>query len=177
MNPPTELLFDIETLINAAQPQSILLLGDVDPEFLDEYCAQKALIRQECEVHHITATNIDQLWGLQQRFDVGLALNLFEHIDKNIGQQVLSRLRDVLTPQYCVALPLLNAGAAANSNAWQLTDLFSFALSKVNTYQESGADNEDLALFKYNIEDYKKTPDWLNADNWANPQLWGKYWW
>jgi len=58
---------------------------------------------------------------------------------------------------------------------WHLTDLFSFALSKVASYLQE--DQTEIGLFKYNINDYKKTPDWLNADNWANPQMWGKYWW
>lgn len=32
-------------------------------------------------------------------------------------------------------------------------------------------------VFNYDIRDYKHTPDWLNARNWANPELWGKYRW
>jgi len=171
MTPPTELLFDIETLINSAQPQRILLLGNVDPAFLDDYCAQKALLNQTCTVTHISAEQLEQIWQLDERFDVGLAINLFEHIEPTLGNQVLSRLRDVLTPQYLIALPLAHQ---SDASTWQLTDLFSFALSKVAAYD---GDQPKLTLFKYNIEDYKKTPDWLNADNWANPQLWGKYWW
>lgn len=184
MTPPTELLFDIETLINSAQPQRILLLGNVDPAFLNDYCQQKALLNQACEITHLTVDQLEQVWQLQERFDVGLALNLFEHIDNKLGNQILARLRDVLTSQYCVALPLSHQQSKQNpdqqapkepyKSSWQLTDLFSFALSKVAAYDTA---EPRLTLFKYNIEDYKKTPDWLNADNWANPQLWGKYWW
>lgn len=176
MTPPTELLFDIETLINSAQPRRILLVGNVDPAFLDDYCQQKALLNQACEIRHIAMDNLEEIWSLDERFDVGLILNLFEHIgtgceNKQRGNQVLARMRDVLTSQYCVALPLSHQNDQSN---WQLTDLFSFALSKVASYDDT---KPKLTLFKYNIEDYKKTPDWLNADNWANPQLWGKYWW
>lgn len=171
MNPPNELLFDIETLINSAQPTRILLLGNVDPSFLDNYLEQKNLLNQTCNVTHIDVDHLDSLWALNERFDVGLALNLFEHIEQKIGYQVLSRLRDVLTPQYCVALALSHQNPASQ---WKLADLFSFALSKVSDYNNS---QTKLSLFKYNIDDYKKTPDWLNADNWANPSLWGKYWW
>jgi hypothetical protein len=102
---------------------------------------------------------------------VAIVVNLFEHLDKAKGMQVLSRLRDVLSPQYCICLPLSKTGDA---NKWQLTDLFSFALSKVASYTQ---DSVEYGLFKYNIDDYKKTPDWLNSNNWANPQMWGKYWW
>ncbi|MCH2189405.1 MAG: class I SAM-dependent methyltransferase [Gammaproteobacteria bacterium] len=171
MTPPYELLFDLETLINSAQPSRILLLGNVDPAFLDEYVSQKQLINQPCEVVHFDLSQLDKIWDIDERFDVGIALNLFEHIEQAKGHQVLSRLRDVLTPQYCLALPL---SQQSSKSSWQLTDLFSFALSKVNSYD---TDEVSLTLFKYNIEDYKPTPDWLNADNWANPHLWGKYWW
>ena len=29
-------------------------------------------------------------------------------------------------------------------------------------------------FYIYNISSYKKSPDWLNSDNWANPKLWEK---
>lgn len=186
MNYPPDLFFDIETLINVAQPTSIVLLGDCDPAFLNNYQEQKQLLNQNCRIAHIDTANIDSLWELEERFDVGLIVNLIEHVDKTKGQQILSRLRDVLCLQYCLALPLTNKSGkpeiqAPERNAglnhqseWPLTDLFSFALSKVASYPVNGI---EYGLFKYNISDYKRTPDWLNADNWANPQMWGKYWW
>ena len=172
MEYPKDLFFDIETLINTAQPSRILLIGDCDAGFLTTYQQQKKLIQQDCEINSISSTDIDQLWQINDAYDVAIVVNLFEHLEKSKGMQVLSRLRDVLSPQYCIALPV---SKSRNDAEWHLTDLFSFALSKVSSYQQ---DNEStISLFKYNINDYKKTPDWLNADNWANPQMWGKYWW
>ena len=40
--------------------------------------------------------------------------------------------------------------------------------SKVNK------DNLFYFVYVYNISNYKKTPDWLNNENWANPELWEK---
>lgn len=171
MTYPADVFFDIETLINVAQPERILLLGDVQPDFLNEYRHQRSVINQDCEITHLRHHELDALNAQSARFDVGIAINLFEHLDKQQGQQVLSKLRDVLTAQYCICLPL---GHETEEAAWQLNDLFSFALKRVNSYR---SDNTEYGLFKYNISDYKKTPDWLNADNWANPQMWGKYWW
>ena len=37
--------------------------------------------------------------------------------------------------------------------------------------------NADDALYLFDIETYKDTPDWLNPRNWANPELWDKYRW
>ena len=31
-----------------------------------------------------------------------------------------------------------------------------------------------FVFYIYNISSYKKSPDWLNSDNWANPELWEK---
>ncbi len=34
--------------------------------------------------------------------------------------------------------------------------------------------DKKIAMFVYNISEYKDTPDWLNNKNWANPELWEK---
>ena len=171
MNYPADVLFDIETLVNIAQPQNILLLGDTDSTFLDQYLAQKTLINQNCQITQLKNNQLDEINNLSQTFEVGIAINLFEHIDKVKGEQLLSRLRDVLTKQYCICLPVTTE---AQPDQWQLTELFSFALQRVACYKN---DELEYGLFKYNINAYKQTPDWLNADNWANPNMWNKYRW
>lgn len=170
-NYPRELFFDIETLLNVAQPTRILLLGNTSADFLNNYIEQKKILGQTCLVTQIGNADFSQLNKLDDRFDVAIALDWFEHLSKTMGQQTLSRLRDVLSQQYCICLPM---SQSPNTSDWHLTDLFSFALSKVASYTHN---DKIYGLFKYNIHDYKKTPDWLNADNWANPNMWGKYWW
>ena len=34
-----------------------------------------------------------------------------------------------------------------------------------------------LALFEFNLHDYKTTPSWLNKDHWAHPDNWDKFRW
>jgi hypothetical protein len=171
MTYPADAFFDIETLVNVAQAERILVLGDCDASFLNDYVTQKAILNHRIAVVHLAAADIQQLWQQDQRYDVAIVVDLFEHIDKGLAMQVLSRLRDVSCPQYCICLPL---SQQQSDSEWHLIDLFSFALSKVASYKQGGI---EYGLFKYNIRDYKKTPDWLNSDNWANPQMWGKYWW
>lgn len=171
MTYPPDAFFDIETLINVAQPTSILLLGEEERDFIDTYLEQKALLNQVCSVTQIKLAELDSLMQLEQKFDVCIAINLFEHLDKKMGARILSRLRDVLTHQYCVCLPIDNADS---DQSWQLTELFAYALKRVAQYHHNGL---EYGLFRYNIDDYKSTPDWLNADNWANPHMWGKYRW
>ena len=35
-------------------------------------------------------------------------------------------------------------------------------------------DNDEIIVFIYDISEYKDNPDWLNSENWANPDLWDK---
>lgn len=34
-----------------------------------------------------------------------------------------------------------------------------------------------LVAWQFNLYDYKPRPDWFNADYWANPENWGKFFW
>ena len=34
--------------------------------------------------------------------------------------------------------------------------------------------NNKIKVFIYDISEYKDNPDWLNSENWANPELWDK---
>ena len=34
--------------------------------------------------------------------------------------------------------------------------------------------NDKAVIFIYDISKYKENPDWLNSNNWANPELWEK---
>lgn len=174
---PRDVFFDIETLINVAQPSSILLISGQSSDFLSPYIEQKKLLKQACTVTHLHFDEIDKI-NTAERHDVAIVLDIFEHIDKQSGFQLLSRLRDVLTHQYCIALPFQEQLNSDNQSAWQLADLFGFALERVAIYNSLDELNErQIGLFKYNINDYKKTPDWLNSDNWANPEMWEKYRW
>lgn len=174
---PRDIFFDIETLINVAQPSSILLIGNQNSTFLDDYIEQKALLNQDCKVTRIDVSQLPLL-NKTDRHDVGIAIDVFEHIDKQSGVQLLSRLRDLLCHQYCICLPIKDSHSPKNKTDWQLTEMFGFALERVALYDNAEQDiKNQIALFKYNISDYKKTPDWLNSNNWANPEMWGKYWW
>ena len=161
------ILFDIETLLNVAQAEQILWLGNTESTSLKEYQAQKSVLGQTVNIIEIKSHDSDVLLNLEQRFDIAIVYDFVEHLEKQQAIRILARLRDFLCPQYCVVVPLDN-------NKWQLTDMLALGLNKVSSYQIS---DTELALFKYSINNYKKTPDWLNADNWANPKMWGKYWW
>ena len=42
-------------------------------------------------------------------------------------------------------------------------------------YKYQGKTSSDkISIFIYDIAEYKDKPDWLNNENWANPELWEK---
>ncbi len=41
-------------------------------------------------------------------------------------------------------------------------------------YKYHKVDNNKIMVFIYDISEYKDNPDWLNSENWANPDLWEK---
>ena len=43
--------------------------------------------------------------------------------------------------------------------------------------QSSSNLSASLTLWQFNLYDYKKLPNWLNADYWANPENWNKHRW
>ena len=161
------LLFDIETLLNVAQANKILWLSNSNPDSIESYRQQKSVIGQKVNIDEFKPIDKDKLLTIDQHYDMAIVYDFVEHLNKTEAIQILARLRDFLCPQFCVALTL-------DDENWQLTDLLALGLRKVSSYPNS---NNELALFKYSISNYKNVPDWLNADNWANPKMWGKYWW
>lgn len=169
MSHSPEILFDLEALINEAQPTSILWLGEAQPKLLENYLAQCDLLGIDVAITFVAQDEIDSLYEMQQRFDLGIAFSVIDELDKTQAVRLISRLRDVLCQQFCINLCTTELSA---SSPWQLTDMIGLGMRKVADYSPIST-----SLYKYSIDSYKRTPDWLNADNWANPELWGKYRW
>ncbi|OLF38263.1 DUF6231 family protein [Psychrobacter sp. Cmf 22.2] len=62
-------------------------------------------------------------------------------------------------------------------------DLRAYGFTPLNllgdTRQPSSSSNlpASLTLWQFNLYDYKRLPNWLNADYWANPENWDKHRW
>jgi len=41
-------------------------------------------------------------------------------------------------------------------------------------YKYKKINDNKIKVFIYDISEYKDNPDWLNSENWANPDLWEK---
>lgn len=147
----------LEGLLRAAEADRVLVI-DRQP---DHWSAQAApaltLLDAEAALERLPE---------QGRYDFALLVNVLDALPRRRAEQLLARLRDVHCSHFLVALPA--------DTAWQANDLYAFGL---HALPEASARCPALVLYGYDLYDYKKTPDWLNPDHWANPQLWDQYRW
>jgi len=101
------------------------------------------------------------------RYDLAVIVGVLECLPPGDGVRLLGSLRDLRARRLLVAVP-------ADSERWRLDDMLALGLEAAG--DATGADTA-LALYGFDIDRYKRTPDWLNARNWANPDLWGRYRW
>ncbi len=183
---PFPAIVDIEQLIDHCQPDSLLYIGNELPYESNQgaahsvsiglnYSEQRAKIMSPCELNSIDETTPISDSAFTKRYDLAIVGSALEARSKVEGQQLLSRLRDLCSPRMAV---LVNFSACD----WQPQDLLAFGLVRLDHYQKPIDNNDEskpteFGLYHYNIDNYKHTPDWLNADNWANPKLWDKVWW
>jgi hypothetical protein len=109
----------------------------------------------------LTEQLIDSLGN--QQFNCAVLEGLPGKLNKSDAESIVAHLRDVLAQRL---LWLVEAGSP-----WTRQDLLALGFRLLDK-----ADNGD-ELYGYDIDNYKITPDWLNAKHWANPEKWGKKRW
>ncbi len=176
MNYPRESIFDLETLLDNCAPDRILIVGDQQQLVGKDYEQQRQLIHKPCDVVRINNDITLDHPALKDRYDLAIVTETLESLSQTTSQQLLGRLRDLCSPRLAVIVNL-------NHCDWQAHDLLAFGLIRINQYpakdEPTVSDRSDkpVVIYHYNIDSYKKTPDWFNAKNWANPDLWNKFWW
>lgn len=56
-------------------------------------------------------------------------------------------------------------------------DLRAYGLTVLDIADDINTESSTIALWQFNLYDYKKLPNWLNSDYWANPENWNKNRW
>ena len=100
-------------------------------------------------------------------YDLAVVAGALEELPPEQGAACLARLRDLLARRLVVIVP-------AGHPYWDRDTLLGFGLEYRGRWRH---EDHDLDLYVFDIEHYKTTPDWLNADHWAHPELFGKFWW
>lgn len=154
---PEQAIREILAWLNQAAPERLLLIGPADSPVHE---AARRVRPDARELSPEQATP-EALGGTV--YDLAVVTQTLERLPRRDGGMLLSRLRDLHAKRF-LALVQLDGG-------WSNTDLIAYGMKRCGRFPG------DYALYRYNIYDYKDTPDWLNAKYWAHPERWGKERW
>jgi len=164
--PPSDAIQDMLAWAHRSRPRSLLI---VCPE-THPLLSAAAHTFTDTERTHLAPdrTTADRLGSA--KFDLALVAGALESLPQQPARQMLAKLRDLNTRRFII----LVHGPTSGDHAWRQTDMIAYGLKRCGRYEEQG---EVFSLYRFNIHDYKETPDWLNARYWAHPERWGKARW
>ena len=100
-----------------------------------------------------------------KRYRLALVAGYLEILPQGNCEHLISSLRDLYAETlYCLTDPAI----------WPAIKMAALGLRPVGIFPK---DTGRLALYHFDLYDYKRTPDWLNAKYWAHPERWGKTRW
>lgn len=159
---------DLRELVREVKPENLLLAGAA--------CDYADLISAEVDGSHIEQIEAGRLCESINElpvFDVILLADVLEKLGKQDAEVLIGRLRDLHSRHLYVFIRIGEDWEDLKSY-WQRTDLLAHGFTLYQRYTDN---NHEYDLCRFDLESYKQTPDWLNSDYWANPELWGKYRW
>jgi hypothetical protein len=157
----------LDGFLEKHRPVSILTVGVDDSGLFKEYLGA----HPEAIVHAVGA---DVLLGETRdipRFDLAFVANTLERLDAREAGIVIARLRDLHARRLLVLVPIGDRWRDARSR-WEPGDLLGYGMRRLAAYRTLSG---PVHLYRFDLADYKPTPEWLNPENWANPEMWDKY--
>ncbi|ABI56937.1 DUF6231 family protein [Alkalilimnicola ehrlichii MLHE-1] len=142
-----------------AQPRSVLAVGPLAGEV-----ATRLFDRETTKQIALDTGEASDALARQGVVDIAILTDTLERLDRREASGLLARLRDV----YARRVVLL---VAHDRCQWSGTDLTALGFSRLHDAPGAGT------LYGFDIATYKTTPDWLNPDYWANPELWERHRW
>ncbi len=167
MTYPNEIIFDAIALLETVCPEKTLIVGTSLFNVADQYHEHCNVIQKHNVLTRIPATTEINDATLMQRYDLAIIGEILEGSDKLHAEQLIGRLRDLCSPRIILVAKL-------SDSEWFENELLGFGLSRYAHYE---INDDHYILYQYNINSYKRTPDWFNPKSWANPELWNKFWW
>ena len=151
---------EVERVLRARRPRSLLAVGEHAHALLAGYTRGT-----DCRYVALTDTTLAPL--ADERFDLALVAPAAGP-SKTDTMQLVAALRD----RY--ARHLLVAAHVDTRSGLTHAEYLALGMRHIGNYG-SGASAQ--ALYEFDIVDYKHTPDWLNSEHWAHPELFDKFRW
>lgn len=152
---------ELKQLLGQLQPQNVLCLGAPCDNAVRDYIAAAPgrLIEHYAEPPETLG-----------RFDLVIVAELLERLDKAHGTQLLARLRDLHGGRFLLIVP--PGSQPGQLSHWNSNELLALGLVLAGHYSD-----DEHHLYRFDLDDYKTTPDWLNPRFWAHPERWDKDFW
>ncbi|MDZ7735835.1 MAG: DUF6231 family protein [Gammaproteobacteria bacterium] len=159
---------DLQELISSVKPESVLLAGGAHEygDLVDESAAQ-------CQVKPIDVAGLCSTIDQLPVFDVILLADVLEYLDKSAAEALIGRLRDLHSRHLFLFIRIGDDWPDIQSR-WRRNDLLAHGFCLYRRYDKDG---HEYHLYRFELETYKATPEWLNSQYWANPELFDKYRW
>lgn len=167
MTLPPELRDALRAMIAGHLPGRILTVGLDDPDLLAPYLARQP----QAEVTAASGADLLGDTARLPRFDLALVADTLEHMSARDAGVVIARLRDLHARRLLVVVRMGPDWPGQRSH-WESGDLLAYGLRRA-----AGAPGEHgpVHVYRFDLRDYKQTPEWLSPKDWANPEQWGKY--
>ncbi len=157
-------------IISRLNPKSLLLIGPEENPDLKELININFNGRLNCIVNADPIRKLDA----GERYDLVYLYGL-EKFDKQTGLHLIASLRDIHAMHLFVVIPCGRQWDTQDFRSeWLPGDLIACGMHQHRLFGEAG---RQLLLYRFELSDYKTTPDWLNSKYWANPELFDKYRW
>lgn len=140
----------------------VLLLGDDASAMASRLHAQRADLDLHCMADASPLASLHK----SERFNVAIMSDIQAWDDWALAEQSVACMRDRLCDTLWV-------GASREGHFSRMHYLALGLRGATEPFEQTSVRD----WYSYSIIHYKRIPDWLNADNWANPERWNRERW
>ncbi len=155
----------LDLLLERSSFNSIVVISPAIPQGIARYAAEQP----HASISHVVFKDIDSSISNLGRFEFAFVHDTLEHLERSQAQQLVGRLRDLHAKLLWASLPCTDAESGFNRQ-----DAIAQGMRAVETVAE---DDSEHQLYEFSLQFYKPPPRWLNAENWAIPDMWDKRRW
>ena len=154
-------------LAEEREPGRVLLIGvpDAVRQLIEE------ALPSDCNV---VALQYEDITGAQpdttERYDIAIVMHTLETVSPATARLLLGRLRDMLAR--CVVVGI--STGAESTERWTIADFIAMGFRRSSGSRDLP---NDWNVYRFDIHDYKTTPNWLSSRYWANPERWDEERW
>lgn len=155
----------IETAVAEMCPHSLLELSPAPSIGTDHSCV--TLHRRHTFTDSFELADIIGIAPV----DLAVVIDAPAYLDKTNVERLLAYLRNTGVRSI---LAVQDTHTESAGERWRIGDFLALGFRRAEGARTLSSTHQ---IYRYDIRDYKLTPDWLNSNHWANPEQWDKKRW